>query len=381
VVEESTDPEADSAIEDATASGELVDSEETSTETASESAWFSACVTSCGAQTDRASCLAMTATLPPADAAYKAPTCAWTQFNEYLEDSVTRECAIGDTVERCHCSIQYSEKLEGDDQIMVSGCGELSGFPRYFEEDGRIFISTGPASIDGEPYASCEYDLEGQGTPSVCECLCDWPQDPDFSCDATAGVCTDQRSGLMWLGMPVGCNGGNITSFDRSSAASACDDPAVGVLPDAPVYDDWRLPTLTELSTLIRGCPRNEPGGSCPLGDDCLDPSCAGAPCVSDSGGFGPEEDCGWLGIFQEGDCAACDLDATITGCYLPVELDWPCSTIWSSDEALPPSPAHPQGMGWVEDFQYGAPGFMGSYQTDWVTYGDGALVACVRNL
>lgn len=123
--------------------------------------------------------------------------------------------------------------------------------------------------------------------------------DDDFNCDGD--VCTDSSSGLMW-------QNDSRTELGGSAADNYCNYLNWGG------YGDWRVPSVSELRSLVRGCPDTETGGSCGVTDSCL----------------------------HEGNCwtAACngcpsDLGPGTNGVYWPAELQGGCEDLncwyWSS--------------------------------------------------
>jgi len=100
-----------------------------------------------------------------------------------------------------------------------------------------------------------------------------------FSC--SNNVCTDPVTDLEWQETPTG----GAMSWD--SAITHCQNLNLE-------GTGWRLPTISELRSLIRGCPYTETGGSCGVTDSCLADSCRDTTCYGCIGGDGPADGCYW---------------------------------------------------------------------------------------
>ena len=90
------------------------------------------------------------------------------------------------------------------------------------------------------------------------------------------GVWKDAQRDLTWQVQPTG---GELTWQD---AKSHCEGLSLGG------FSDWRLPTITDLRSLIRGCPNTELGSDCFVNNSCLNkeqcltPDCDG--CIENGG-------------------------------------------------------------------------------------------------
>jgi serine/threonine protein kinase len=142
------------------------------------------------------------------------------------------------------------------------------------------------------------------GSPALARCVHGDQLAPPAACGVgqhrERGECvsdppwTDPTTGLTWENLPHG------QSETWSAAAAYCNGLVLGG------YDDWQLPTLDELRSLVRGCPKAMPGGSCAM----------------PAGRAGePAEPC------------QCELMAGSgrNGCYWPAELQGNCASFWSA--------------------------------------------------
>jgi hypothetical protein len=168
------------------------------------------------------------------------------------------------------------------------------------------------------------YDT-GECSDGTCFC---WNEGADADADAdeasadakcaSIGGWLDPSSGLCWQAVA------DTEPRTWYEAMDYCDER-----PREANGSVWRLPTLDELRTIIRGCPATEPGGSCEAGEACLDVGCLTAPC----------SECPMLG--EPG-----------TGLYQTPELSGPFPIYWSSTpctgyEADP-------ALAWIVNFRHG---------------------------
>jgi len=162
---------------------------------------------------------------------------------------------------------------------------------------------------------------------SLCSCL-EWPEyslpegEEGGLCRGDEPLCNE---GLVCNLDTDSCeapvtDGDAFTTWTDSSSGLAWQNPEAG---DAMIWQEakdycsnltldgggWRLPKISELRGLIRGCSATESGGSCDIDDeDCLEWSCWDSLCTGCSNGDGPAD-----------------------GCYWPDEMEGVCKSYWSS--------------------------------------------------
>lgn len=161
----------------------------------------------------------------------------------------------------------------------IDGCGGLCGY------------CEGPQSV-------C---MDGQ-----CECVpdCDEKNCGDDGCGGSCGGCgassecqDGQCSVIWWEDTSSGLTWENAPTEGRmlqSEADTYCAQLSLGG------YQDWRVPTIGELRSLVRGCPDTAAGGKCNIEEgECLaeeckpyydcTPGCAGGEGPGEGGCYWPE--------------------------------------------------------------------------------------------
>lgn len=128
-----------------------------------------------------------------------------------------------------------------------------------------IFTACSPNSELDDDHADDHMDDDTSDGRKIC------------SHDETKGEAwIDESTDLTWQ------TGNSCSPLSHESAVKYCENLEIDGI------GDWRLPTISELRTLIRDCHATMTGGDCSISDDCFDwtlcdsESCSG--CVSENG-------------------------------------------------------------------------------------------------
>jgi len=209
------------------------------------------------------------------------------------------------------CDTDLLEDCETCTADCPCGCGETcaDGTCAFMACEGKECGENGCGGSCGICPGAQDQCLDGQ---CICQPACEGKQCGDDGCGGQCGPCPngeacndqfqclagtwyDETSGLTWVNQ-IDSIGGGWDQGDNTPAATAfCQNLQLAGL------SDWRLPTISELRTLIRGCPGTETGGACGVTDGCLDSSCKNQSCHCQSGG-GPAGGCYWPDQLK-GDC------------------------------------------------------------------------------
>ena len=197
---------------------------------------------------------------------------------------------------------------------------DVDGIP-----DGADKCPDEPEDFDGfQDEDGCpEADNDLDGIPDSEDRCPNEPEDKDGNED-TDGCAEPQATsneevltinGLMWQKTAA------PNPMNWSSAKQHCENLSLGG------YSDWRLPSISELRSIIRGCPKSRTGGACRVTDDCRSRSC-----------------------WSPSDCFSCYLDnGPANGCYEPRGFNGKCPWLWSS------SSDDTDDKAWIVGFNCGA--------------------------
>jgi len=222
------------------------------------------------------------------------PSFAWgAYFNNgqvhygYKDDHSLLRCVRGDGV-----------PLDGDDDADSEPDGEEEPYcdpqASYACNGGDVYWQ----DCNGSWAARKEECGAGTCSNGACHAL-------TFSC--LSGVCTDPATGFQWQETPTG------GTMNWSAAVTHCQNLDLA-------GTGWRLPNISELRTLVRGCGAIEAYGSCEVQDAC-------ATC-------GAGEVCLTAACWTDAECnpSVCTNGGGPAGCYWPQQLGGTCvNPCWSS--------------------------------------------------
>jgi hypothetical protein len=205
--------------------------------------------------------------------------------------------AICDGVGACMCT---NERASLPDCLSCiapfggSNCNQCED-PRFAAPD---CTSCAPG-YTGPGCASCE-------DPNFTGAFCDSCTNPSFSLPDCSGIWVDSTTGLTWE------NPASTGEYYWDEAIAYCQQLSLD-------GGGWKLPTISELRSLVRGCAGTMTGGGCNVADG----ECVSNSCMVDAGAVAS--------------CNGCTAESGLgpNGCYWPSDVTGPCgvgeSYYWSS--------------------------------------------------
>lgn len=239
-----------------------------------------------------------------------------------------------------------ADSNESEDTDTDTDAAETDGEPSESADantnDGDTDLDRDSAEDDSTESDSADNDVLGdtdrEGHP------------PGLSC--AEGVCTDPATGFTWQQAPLAQK---IAGDDASAYCVSLTLNGGG----------WRLPNVSELSSLVRNCDQTRPDGVCGVADACTACGTPGASCLA--------YECA---VSDACLAESCSGNSSGPDCRWPQDLSGSCGAYWSSSMAG----NWEYYTTWIVNFDNGAPGYRnranGSSAYEQENY---AYVRCVR--
>ncbi len=242
------------------------------------------------------------------------------------------------------CLTSLERALRGSLSLCLAAT--LCGCPGDDASGDATSSDEGSTSADGTTSTGAEASTSTAGTTAAASSTTADPTtgDPDSTGPETTGptigcmpgdpCCNDAGeyeecfldadNALAWELVPMG---GNPNVMDGALYCESLTLLGAG---------GWRLPTVSELRSLMRGCPDTGASGACELTDDCATVECRNDACDGciDAPGGGPAGGCYWNPNLQ-GECSGYWASTTAGG-GLGWIVDYADGTIRQRDSTLP---------------------------------------------
>ena len=146
------------------------------------------------------------------------------------------------------------------------------------EDAAQDEMASDDAAVDEGVAEDAEPDDDGTDESGDTDPDAEAEAEGDGSMTTCAGGWYDSSSDLCWQ------DPAPYSEFDWNAAMAYCAALDLGGYGPG----SWHLPTISELRSLVRGCPATETGGPCGVIDACLGPTCENDSCLGCASLGGP---------------------------------------------------------------------------------------------